>query len=543
MGNKLTYCLIGIIAGLLFIHSLGLVHLFDWDEINFAESAREMILTNNFSKVQINFEPFWEKPPLFFWLQSISMNFLGINEKAARLPNAICGIITLITIYKIGKDLVSSKFGISWTLFHGSSFLPHLYFKSGIIDPWFNLFIFMGIYFYTKFLNKSKNSNYNIEIAGVFIGLAILTKGPVAFIIFFISIMILHLVNRRLKTPTPLQLFYTLASILLITTVWYGWELVKNGPIFIREFLQYQIRLASKEDAGHGGFLFYHLIILFVGVFPASTFLFSSKKNSRDENKVRTFRLVMLILLTVVIVIFSLVRTKIVHYSSLAYFPLSFLATYNLHYLINTKQINKTINNLTLIMGITWSFILLMIVVVGKNTEIIYPLLQHDKFAKANINTSISWTWWYIIPALILLVGTLLFYIRASKCHYAQAGWIITITTTITVQLILILILPKIEKYTQAAAIEFCLEAKKYNIPIATYGYKSYAPYFYSNVTPSKAIHNVDHLLKSNSPKTYFIICKCTSKEYLVNQLGHKLIELKEKNGYVLMKINNQRSK
>ena len=33
-----------LIAALLFIPFIGNLHLFDWDEINFAESAREMIL-------------------------------------------------------------------------------------------------------------------------------------------------------------------------------------------------------------------------------------------------------------------------------------------------------------------------------------------------------------------------------------------------------------------------------------------------------------------------------------------------------------------
>src|ERR1041384_8095201 len=57
----------------LFLPFLGSVHLFDWDEINFAECAREMIVTDNYSQVQINFQPFWEKPPLFIWMQVLSM--------------------------------------------------------------------------------------------------------------------------------------------------------------------------------------------------------------------------------------------------------------------------------------------------------------------------------------------------------------------------------------------------------------------------------------------------------------------------------------
>ena len=43
--------LIVLIGALFFIPFLGAVHLFDWDEINFAESAREMIVSGNYSRV------------------------------------------------------------------------------------------------------------------------------------------------------------------------------------------------------------------------------------------------------------------------------------------------------------------------------------------------------------------------------------------------------------------------------------------------------------------------------------------------------------
>jgi 4-amino-4-deoxy-L-arabinose transferase-like glycosyltransferase len=59
------YAGIFIISALLFIPFIGQVHLFDWDEINFAESAREMIASHDYLTVKINFIPFWEKPPLF----------------------------------------------------------------------------------------------------------------------------------------------------------------------------------------------------------------------------------------------------------------------------------------------------------------------------------------------------------------------------------------------------------------------------------------------------------------------------------------------
>ena len=60
MQRKSYYPLYFVLAGaLLFLPFLGGVHLFDWDEINFAEISREMLVLGEFVRVYINFEPFW----------------------------------------------------------------------------------------------------------------------------------------------------------------------------------------------------------------------------------------------------------------------------------------------------------------------------------------------------------------------------------------------------------------------------------------------------------------------------------------------------
>jgi len=55
-----------LVGALVYIPFLGASHLFDWDEINFAESAREMIVSGDYVSVQINFLPFWENLPCLF---------------------------------------------------------------------------------------------------------------------------------------------------------------------------------------------------------------------------------------------------------------------------------------------------------------------------------------------------------------------------------------------------------------------------------------------------------------------------------------------
>ena len=81
------------------------VHLFDWDEINFAECAREMIAAKQYFLVTINYLPFWEKPPLFIWMQALSMKVFGVSDYAARLPNAfavlqLCCCFTMLAKYE-----------------------------------------------------------------------------------------------------------------------------------------------------------------------------------------------------------------------------------------------------------------------------------------------------------------------------------------------------------------------------------------------------------------------------------------------------------
>ncbi len=121
--------LIIFFSAILFIPFIGNVHLFDWDEINFAESAREMIVSGDYSTVRIDFKAFHEKPPFFIWMQVVSMKIFGINEFAARFPNAIIGIISLLIIFNIGNKLYNYKFGVFWTILYAGSFLPHFILK------------------------------------------------------------------------------------------------------------------------------------------------------------------------------------------------------------------------------------------------------------------------------------------------------------------------------------------------------------------------------------------------------------------------------
>ena len=529
--------LIAIAAFILFVPFLGAVHLFDWDEINFAECAREMIVSHDFFSVKINFQPFWEKPPLFIWMQALSMSIFGINEFAARLPNAICGIITLLVLYNIGRKLVDDKFGLVWVLAYAGSFLPHFYFKSGIIDPWFNLFIYLGIYYFILFTNNK--SSRLLIFSALFIGLGVLTKGPVAVLVFGLCAGV-YWISRRFKPFMSWKqiIIYTL-SVISVGGLWFLMLVLTGNSAIIKEFFLYQVRLLSTQDAGHGGPFYYHWVVLLIGCFPMSVFaLRAFRKNSFDTPYQKHFKLWMMILFFVVLILFSIVKTKIVHYSSLCYFPLSFMGAYSVYKLMTGEiQWKKSTGILLAIIASVIGIAISALPFIEKNKqEIISANIIQDDFAVENLKATVYWTGfeWLIGAILIIGVIVMLFLINRKKTTFGLVG--IFIISLITVNMSALVVAPRIELYSQNAAIEFYESLQNKDCYVTTLGFKSYADLFYSHkMEPTnKKSYDIDWLLKGEIDKPAYFVIKVndltdTQKDY------PELKEKYRKNGFVFL--------
>ncbi|MEZ5083422.1 MAG: glycosyltransferase family 39 protein [Bacteroidales bacterium] len=546
MGKLGNYLLIFLSGLVFFVPFLGGVHLFDWDEVNFAEIAREMIATNNYLQVQINYEPFYEKPPLFFWLQVISMKIFGVNEFAARFPNAVTGIITLLVLNYIGTKLKDKTFGMLWTLAYFGSILPHFYFRSGIIDPVFNLFIFMGIYFFLKFVwiqektnetNKKNGGGLQLLVGGLFIGFAMLTKGPVAYLIFFLTVLVYWIYRRFTMFITLWQfilLSFYAAAILL---VWFGIEYLNNGPDFIVEFISYQVRLFSTEDAGHGGFPGFHLVVLLIGCFPASLFAIRAFYKMKPEQKhMADFRMWMMFLFWIVLILFTLVRSKIVHYSSLAYFPITFLGALTIYNILQKKIVLNTFTKIGIgVIGLFVVSITVLVSLIGRNIEVIKPFLANDKHAQQIIGASVNWSGWEIIPGIVLLTSLILFFywIYKNKEKFAFIG--LFSGTAVFLFLTLIFFIGRIEKYTQNSYVQFAKSIVGKPGYVMTSGFKSYVHLFYTKRQPSDKPHyDTEQLTHKKVDKDVYVFGKSNVIDYWKEQKDFEVVGLE--NGYIFLK-------
>jgi 4-amino-4-deoxy-L-arabinose transferase-like glycosyltransferase len=529
--------LIILLSGLFFLPFLGSTHLFDWDEINFAECAREMLVTGDYSTVSINYQPFWEKPPLFIWIQAISMELFGVNEFAARFPNVVAGILTLLVVFSAGKRIRNERLGWWWVILFGGSLLPHLYFKSGIIDPWFNLFIFLA--FFQFYLGTeeiaAKRHLKHFALSGLFLGLAVMTKGPVAIIIAGGSLGIYWAFSRFGRIFDWKGIFLLLFFTAFSGGIWFLMLYMNGQSHIISEFINYQIRLFSTQDAGHGGPFYYHFIILLIGCFPASVPAIHGLFVLRGEGA--SFRLWMKIMFWVTLILFSIVKTKIPHYSSLCYFPLTFLAADSLYSMTSglTYKWKAWLGGLQFFIGFVLSLVLLAIPFVMMNKDrFLNADTVKDPFALGNLQADVTWSFLDVLPGAVLLLLLITGMIMCRRGMLDKGFITICFGMSLSLLSASWLILPKVEAYSQNAAILYFKSLQGKDVYVQTLGYKSYAHLFYSSTLPhDNSEHYNEHwLARETIDKPAYFICKIQSRDSYIEAYP-LLIETGQKNGFV----------
>jgi 4-amino-4-deoxy-L-arabinose transferase-like glycosyltransferase len=107
-----------IVCGLLLIafalfYRLGSPVLFeDPNDGQYAEVPREMIESGDWISPQLDYTLFLNKPPLTYWLVASAYAGFGVNEFAARLPGVLVTLLTLLLIYRLGRELFDPLTGL-----------------------------------------------------------------------------------------------------------------------------------------------------------------------------------------------------------------------------------------------------------------------------------------------------------------------------------------------------------------------------------------------------------------------------------------------
>jgi hypothetical protein len=196
----------------------------------------------------------------------------------------------------------------------------------------------------------------------------------------------------------------------------------------------------------------------------------------------------MLILFWVVLILFSIVKTKIIHYSSLCYYPLTYLAAVSFYQVyLGRWRLPAWAKWLQFGMGLLVCFAIMAISFIDFWTvSLVQSGMVHDPFANESLMANVVWTGYEKIPGFILLAGLVAFILLAAQ-HQKKALLVLFASSAIAINLTIVLITPKVEQYAQGAAIEFFKSKATGNSIVETIGFKSYAHLYYARRTPALA--------------------------------------------------------
>lgn len=306
-------------------------------------TAREMIEDGNWILTTMNGNPRYEKPPLPTWLTAFSEMLFGAKSLfALRLPAAL-----MISFSGVFLFLFSKKISLSTAQSLVNAFiLITSFYIIGIINeaPWdifTHGFMLAGILFLFQFFEENKNVWKNALYSGVFIGLSLMSKGPVSLYALFLPFLIAYGSTFKFKgiRQKILPLFAFIIVFLSIGGWWFFYVRIVDPEPFMAITKQETSRWGSYNVRP---FYYYWSFFVQSGIWtiPAFIGLLYPYLKSRVSNK-KLYKFSFIWSITVVILL-SIIPEKKSRYLVPVLFPLAINTGFYIQYLIQNFKYLKS---------------------------------------------------------------------------------------------------------------------------------------------------------------------------------------------------------
>jgi 4-amino-4-deoxy-L-arabinose transferase-like glycosyltransferase len=236
--------------------------LLEPDEGRYAEIGREMQLRGDWVVPHLEGEPYLDKPPLLYWLVTLSYKLLGVHDWAARLVPAFAVHGTVLLTYLFGRRMLGERAAFRGSLLlsvaPGLASMGRLLTPDALLTFWVTLALFAG--------NRGWRT-----FGAIACGLGVLTKGPVAVVL-----VVFPLIAHQWLTAGRLEwrwrrLAPFAAIVAFVNAPWYVAVSIARPEFGIHFFIKHNLqRFLAPFD--HLEPVWYYAPILLGGLLPA-TFL------------------------------------------------------------------------------------------------------------------------------------------------------------------------------------------------------------------------------------------------------------------------------
>jgi 4-amino-4-deoxy-L-arabinose transferase-like glycosyltransferase len=190
-------------AAVLLLLRLGAIGVSAPDEPVYTEMAEEVRAfehgPSGLVLLYLNGAPSDQKPPLYYWAAALFGAPGGrVTETAARLPSALAGIACVWLVLQLGTLLFSRRAALlAAALLVTTPFFPHLG-RRAALDVVLTMFELCAFYAFVRLRRGVGRRTTNVALLHGALGLAVLDKGPVGFLLPLAAMVVDLALERRL---------------------------------------------------------------------------------------------------------------------------------------------------------------------------------------------------------------------------------------------------------------------------------------------------------------------------------------------------------
>ena len=270
------------------VFKIGYGSLASWDEAIYASVAKGILQSGDWLTLRLNGQLWLEKPPLAIWATALFYKLLGVSEFSARLFSSLCAVGCVLATYWIGRHLLDRWAALlgALVLLSSSDFL--IYARFGMLDAPLLFFLLLTLGFFWL----GQNRNRYLIYSGMALGLAFLTKGFAAFLVFPL-IWVYALLSNRMEVLGRSSYWIGVMLGAAIALPWYLTQLIMHHASVTPDAFSWSFLTTPFQalDAPSGLWYFYirSLVNKFhpwivVAVLTGPWFLFKAIKDREEES-------------------------------------------------------------------------------------------------------------------------------------------------------------------------------------------------------------------------------------------------------------------
>lgn len=199
-------------------------------------TAREMVYDGNWIMTTMNGEPRLEKPPLPTWIAAVSELTSPGDIAMQRAWAGVAAMLLVVFFYKFGKVLFKDKrVAVVTSLVLCTSYSVILMGRTASWDIWCHSFMLGSIWQMVVALRSDTTKWGSWIMAGLLMGLSVMSKGPVSLYALFLPFLIAYVIFGR-TARGKLKSKSVVAPIILMTVIafvvggwWYLYVYVENA--------------------------------------------------------------------------------------------------------------------------------------------------------------------------------------------------------------------------------------------------------------------------------------------------------------------------